>query len=107
LKNYVTGVDFPFSLFYKDIMAAYPETKVVLSTRDPNTWHGSVFNSIFQIGVLMKTHPTVPMLMGLFDLRKPNPHDMRSVLNTVPDGCDVGFDKAIEGGPEIRQRLGS
>ena len=105
-KNYVTGVDFPFSLFYKDIMAAYPEAKVVLSTRDPKTWHGSVFNSIFQFGILVKTHPTVPMLLGMFDRRKPNPHDMRSVLNMVPpDGCDVGFDEAIEGGPEVAEKF--
>lgn len=48
-KNYVTGVDFPFSMFYKEILAAFPEAKVVLSVRDPATWHTSVYNSIYQV----------------------------------------------------------
>ena len=105
-KNYMTGVDFPFSLFYKDIMVAYPEAKVVLSTRDPKTWHGSVYNSIFQIGLLMKSHPTVPYLMKMLDRRNPSPNDMHAAIgNRIPDGCEVGFKAAIEGGPAIAEKF--
>jgi len=105
-KNYVTGVDFPFSLFYKDIMAAYPDAKVVLSTRDPKTWHGSVFNSIWQIEVLMKKHPTVPLMLGLLDRRNPTPRDMHEALgNKAPDGCEVTFKEAIDGGPEVAEKF--
>eukprot|EP00092_Neocalanus_flemingeri_P106134 GFUD01136137.1.p1 GENE.GFUD01136137.1~~GFUD01136137.1.p1 ORF type:complete len:308 (+),score=51.64 GFUD01136137.1:21-944(+) len=105
-KNYATGVDFPFSLFYKDIMAAYPDAKVVLSTRDPKTWHGSVFNSIYQIKVLVKRHPTVPLLLGLFDRRNPSVLNMQEVMgNTVPHGCEVSFTEAIEGGPKVAEKF--
>ena len=52
-KRFVTGCDFPLSLFYKELMAAFPEAKVVLSTRDPRTWHGSVYNSIWRFDQLL------------------------------------------------------
>ena len=105
-KNYVTGVDFPFSLFYKDIMAAYPDAKVVLSTRDPKTWHSSVYNSIFQMGLLIRDHPTVSLLMKMLDWRRPHPSDMHVFIGgIVPHGCDVGFEKAIEGGPEVAEKF--
>ena len=53
-KRFVTGCDFPLSLFYKELMAAFPEAKVVLSTRDPKTWHRSVYNSIWRFNQLME-----------------------------------------------------
>ena len=105
-KNYITGVDFPFSLFYKDIAKAYPEAKVVLSVRDPKTWHGSVFNSIFQLGMLMEKNPTVPFLIRLLDGRNPGPNLMHSLLGErVPEGCEVSFRAAIEGGPEVAEKF--
>ena len=105
-KNYVTGVDFPFALFYKDIMAAYPEAKVVLSTRDPKTWHSSVYNSIFQMGMLIRNHRTVSLLMKMLDWRRPSPDVMHAAIaGLVPQGCDVGFEKAIESGPAVAEKF--
>ena len=37
-NNCVAGVDFPFCLFYQEILAAFPKAKVVMSTRQPHTW---------------------------------------------------------------------
>ena len=53
-KKFVTGLDFPLSLFYKELMAAFPEAKVVLSTRDPKTWFTSVNNSIWRFHQLLE-----------------------------------------------------
>ena len=53
-KKFVTGLDFPLSLFYKELMAAFPEAKVVLSTRDPRTWYTSVHNSIWSFHQLLE-----------------------------------------------------
>ena len=62
-KNYRAGVDFPFSLFYQDIMTAYPDAKVVMSTRDPKTWYSSVYHSIWQVHLLMASHPSIPLFL--------------------------------------------
>ena len=35
-------MDYPVSNFYQDIMAAFPEAKVLLSLRDPVKWYHSV-----------------------------------------------------------------
>jgi len=105
-KNYVTGVDFPFSLFYQDIMEAYPDAKVVLSTRDASTWYDSVYNSIWQINVQNKKHPTIPLLLAFLDGRNPTPFVMHKAIgDRVPSGCDMGFEAAIENGPKTAEKF--
>merc|ERR1712110_211436 len=42
-RNFACGVDFPFSMHYKQLMKAYPDAKVVLSVRDPR--HGTPLSS--------------------------------------------------------------
>ena len=41
LEDYVAGVDYPVSLFYKEILAVYPNVKVLLTERDPVKWYKS------------------------------------------------------------------
>ena len=105
-KNYRAGVDFPFSLFYQDIMTAYPDAKVVMSTRDPKTWYSSVYHSIWQVHLLMASHPSIPLFLQLLDRRRPSPHDMHNIIGSiVPKGCDVSFKEAIEGGPAVAEKF--
>jgi hypothetical protein len=102
----VAGVDFPFSLFWADIHAAYPDAKVVLSTRDPATWYTSVFNSIWQFGLAISSSWTLPLLMRMMDRRKGGAGVLEEKLDTVvPDGCQVSFGGAIEGGPEVAEKF--
>merc|ERR1712071_504321 len=42
------GVDYPTSLFWKDLMRIYPNAKVLLNDRDPVHWYESVKNTILQ-----------------------------------------------------------
>ena len=46
LEDYVGGVDYPVSFFYKEILQVYPDAKVVLTVRDPVKWYHSVRESI-------------------------------------------------------------
>lgn len=39
--------DFPSTAFYADLMVKYPNAKVVLSVRNPESWYKSVFETIW------------------------------------------------------------
>ncbi len=47
-KGYQSGVDFPVSGFYKELLAVYPGAKVILTTRDPNRWYESTLETIYK-----------------------------------------------------------
>ena len=47
------SVDYPMSLFWKDLARLYPKAKVVLTVRDPVKWYNSVGNTIRQFSVLI------------------------------------------------------
>jgi hypothetical protein len=46
--NYQATVDWPTCNYYAELMKAYPEAKVLLSVRDPDSWYQSAFNSVYQ-----------------------------------------------------------
>ena len=48
-ERYQAAVDFPSSLFYKELMAKYPDAKVLLNVRDPEKWYESVKETIFKL----------------------------------------------------------
>ncbi|GII77179.1 sulfotransferase family protein [Sphaerisporangium rufum] len=41
LAGYRSAVDWPASFFWSDLAAAYPDAKIILSTRDPHRWYRS------------------------------------------------------------------
>ena len=43
------SVDFPMSLYWRDLTRLYPEAKVVLTVRDPVRWFHSVRNTIREV----------------------------------------------------------
>ena len=49
------SVDFPMSLYWKDLARLYPNAKVLLNVRDPVKWFQSVRNTILQIVMLTQT----------------------------------------------------
>lgn len=44
--GYRAEVDWPASIFWKDLMQVYPEAKVILTVRDPEKWFESVQETI-------------------------------------------------------------
>lgn len=46
-KGYQATVDWPACTFYKELMQAYPDAKVLLTIRDPEKWYESVSSTIY------------------------------------------------------------
>lgn len=46
--NYQATVDWPACNYYEQLMAVYPDAKVLLSVRDPDAWYESAFSTIYQ-----------------------------------------------------------
>lgn len=42
------AVDFPSALFYKQMMEAYPDAKVILTVRETEKWYESVYESVWK-----------------------------------------------------------
>jgi hypothetical protein len=47
-KDYVACVDFPVCMFYRELMEVFPDAKVILTVRDPQSWWRS-FNVLMSI----------------------------------------------------------
>jgi hypothetical protein len=45
--GYRATVDWPGASFYKELMEAHPEARVLLSVRDPHRWYESTKNTIY------------------------------------------------------------
>jgi len=48
LGQYNSGLDYPVVGFYRDLMAAFPDAKVILTVRDPAKWYESTIETIYQ-----------------------------------------------------------
>jgi Sulfotransferase domain len=47
-SSFKSAVDFPASLYYKSILKTYPNAKIILSTRDDESWYRSISETIFK-----------------------------------------------------------
>lgn len=65
-KDYQATVDWPGCTYYKELMEAFPEAKVLLSVRDPEKWYESTLLSIYS---LVKVRQDLREAAG--DQRKP------------------------------------
>ena len=48
LKDYQSGLDYPIVGFYQELMAAFPDARVILTVRDPERWYESTIETIYQ-----------------------------------------------------------
>ncbi|MEU6130241.1 sulfotransferase family protein [Saccharopolyspora sp. NPDC047091] len=81
LGGYQSTVDWPGCTFWRELMAAYPDAKVLLTTRDPQRWYDSTYGTIYQFvqdppgdsddPFTTKLRPTIERLIwnGTFDGR--------------------------------------
>lgn len=44
-------VDWPGAAYWRELSAAFPEAKVVLTVRDPERWYESAYNTIYQFAL--------------------------------------------------------
>ena len=47
LENYGSTLDWPSCTFYKELMEAYPDAKVLLTVRPAEKWHRSTEGTVF------------------------------------------------------------
>ncbi|WP_112062592.1 sulfotransferase family protein [Hyphomonas pacifica] len=45
-QGYVAAVDWPTAAFWRELAAAFPEAKIILSSRSPESWYGSISETI-------------------------------------------------------------
>ncbi len=45
--DFQTAVDWPQSVFYKQLMEVFPDAKVLLNVRDPEKWYESITNTVY------------------------------------------------------------
>jgi hypothetical protein len=49
LAGFRAAVDWPASLFYKQLMEIFPDAKVLLNVRDPEAWYESILNTVYAV----------------------------------------------------------
>merc|ERR1719447_609958 len=104
-KGFATGCDFPFALLWKKFADIYPDAKVVLSTRDPDTWYDSVISSIWLFNDLARDSWSFRLLLKAFDMRKGSENWIRTVETIKGHGMSTGLGAAIQGGPETAKQF--
>lgn len=58
------SVDYPMSLYWKDLVELYPNAKVLLTVRDPVRWYTSVKNTIRQsVSFVEESWVSLPLLL--------------------------------------------
>ena len=53
-RNYKATVDWPACEFYKELMEAYPNAKVILNVRDPENWYDSMVETIWNVQPILR-----------------------------------------------------
>jgi hypothetical protein len=81
--GYRSAVDWPTATFYKELAEAYPEAKVILTERDPESWYASTQATIFARDVPADETDPFPAMVRkviyrLFDYRM---HDKDHVIS--------------------------
>lgn len=66
LEGYDSAVDWPAGAFWRELADAYPDAKILLTTRDPERWYTSMQNTIFSnFGASAgDLPPTIAPIMG-------------------------------------------
>ena len=68
LAGYAATLDTPTCLFWRELSRAFPEAKVLLLRRDPESWYNSMFSTAYQIltGPEGEADPALRMARRLF-----------------------------------------
>jgi len=92
--GYRAAVDFPASRFYKEVMEAYPNAKVILTIRDPIRWYQSAKSTIYATRKKMRD-PAITLLAkmtGKFRAMQVS-HDITSAMH---DAVERGEEEAVK-----------
>lgn len=89
--GYRATVDWPGAYFWRELVAAHPTAKVVLTVRDPDRWYASAEKTIFAATQARTANPAARLLYGLIGLLDPPAgNGFRTVQETVWSGTFNG-----------------
>jgi len=81
--NYNSACDWPSCTFYKELADYYPDSKVILSLRDPKAWYKSVANTIMPAMQKRGGGPALPGVFGPILIGERTFHDDFSEANMI------------------------
>ncbi len=81
-ENFGSAVDWPSSAYYRELAEYYPESKVILSVRNPDKWYDSTKETIYFIST------AVPKWILFFSSKKRRIYEM--IQNTIWQGVFDG-----------------
>lgn len=58
-KGYQSSTDWPVAAYYRDLMSVYPDAKVILTVRDPESWYVSITKTFYQLGRGFRRHTQI------------------------------------------------
>jgi len=101
------AVDFPSSLFWKDLVKIYPNAKVLFNDRDPVRWYESVKNTIWHSFQLIHSpfvtfNPLFQLVMRLTG-QKGKGVVQKAICQYVPSPLDTSFPGGMFGAIEEGQ----
>jgi hypothetical protein len=89
--GYRATVDWPGAYFWRELVAAHPEAKVILTVRDPRRWYDSARATIYAATQARTATPAARLLYRLVSVANPRAgNGFRTVKETVWDGTMRG-----------------
>ncbi|MCO5995374.1 sulfotransferase family protein [Actinoallomurus rhizosphaericola] len=55
--GYTSAVDGPSAIYYRQLMEAFPEAKMILTVRDAERWYRSTYDTLFQFALKSEENP--------------------------------------------------
>ncbi len=55
--GYTSAVDGPCAIYYRQIMQAFPEAKIMLTVRDAEGWYRSTYDTLYQFALANRDNP--------------------------------------------------
>lgn len=83
LNGYRAIVDWPGAYFWRELVAAHPEARVILTVRDPNRWYESCLATIFQLRARADESARARAMMWLVGVVIPRMRDGFQVADDV------------------------
>jgi hypothetical protein len=87
LEGFEATVDFPTCMYFRELLELFPDSKVILSTRDPDKWFAS-FDRIVRMTSKTRVFSFIPMFKAVGDM---NDHMIEHIF-----GGPVERDRCIE-----------
>jgi len=81
IPSYRSGVDFPMSAYYQELLQYYPNSKVILTVREPEKWYDSFNQTVARVS---RHHPERNCFFGCVTCPTPHSYMDQWVESPIP-----------------------